>query len=206
MESSGPPMGPRQEKLGSPQAEELGKGQARGRSTLGCFWCPPCKAAAQPVMDMFPLLCPLSSPSAPGVFLCPNSISSLPASPLCNCPLSQECLCNQVTSGSHPHLTAPTSASPVRYNPSQLAGPSPQEECGEREQVRGRERPLLSPAGVGRGSLAGRSSGGAGSGGEASLMSQWVKNPLPIQETWVQSQGGEDPWRRKWQPIPLFLS
>ena len=128
---------------------------------------PPCKAAAQPVMDMFPLLCPLSSPSAPGVFLCPNSLSSLPASPLCNCPLSQESLCNQVTSGSHPHLTAPTSASPVRYNPSQLAGPSPQEECGERERVRGRERPLLSPAGVGRGSLAGRSSGGAGSGGEA---------------------------------------
>lgn len=110
-------------------------------STLGCFWCPPCKAAAQPVMDILPLLCPLSSPSAPGVFLCPNSLSSLPASPLCNCPLSQGLLCNQVTSGSHPHLTAPTSASPVRYNPSQLAGPSPQEECGERERVRGREGP-----------------------------------------------------------------
>lgn len=153
-------MGPRQEKLGSPQAGELGKGWARGGSTLGCFWCPPCKAAAQPVMDTSPLLCPLSSPSAPGIFLCPNSLSSLSASPLCNYPLSQGLLCNQVTSGSHPHLAAPTSASPVRYNPAQLAGPSPQEGCGERERVRGRERPLLTPAGAGRGSLGGRSSGG----------------------------------------------
>ena len=33
--------------------------------------------------------------------------------------------------------------------------------------MRGRERPLLSPAGAERGSLAGRSSGGAGSAGEA---------------------------------------
>ena len=109
MESSGPPMGPRQEKLGSPQAEELGKGQAGGRSTLGCFWCPPCKAAAQPVMDMFPLLCPLSSPSAPGVFLCPNSLSSLPASPLCNCPCPRS---PYVTKS--PRAPIPTSQLPPR--------------------------------------------------------------------------------------------
>ena len=25
------------------------------------------------------------------------------------------------------------------------------------------------------------------------------------QETLVQSLGGEDPWRRQWQPIPVFL-
>ena len=171
-------MGPRQEKLGSPQAGELGNGQARGGSTLGCFWCPPCKAAAQPVMDTSPLLCPLSSPSAPGIFLCPNSLSSLSASPLCNYPLSQGLLCNQVTSGSHPHLAAPTSSSPVRYNPSQLAGPSPQEECGERERVRGRERPLLTPAGAGRGSLGGRSSAGeALAHGLLSGDSSWLSVP-----------------------------
>ena len=29
---------------------------------------------------------------------------------------------------------------------------------------------------------------------------------LPIiQETWVQSLGWEDPWRREWQPTPIFL-
>ena len=28
---------------------------------------------------------------------------------------------------------------------------------------------------------------------------------LLIQETWVQSLGQEDPWRRKWQPTPVFL-
>ena len=26
-----------------------------------------------------------------------------------------------------------------------------------------------------------------------------------MQETWVQSLGREDPWRRKWQPTPVFL-
>ena len=26
-----------------------------------------------------------------------------------------------------------------------------------------------------------------------------------MQETWVQPLGREDPWRRKWQPTPLFL-
>ena len=32
---------------------------------------------------------------------------------------------------------------------------------------------------------------------------------LPMQETWemwVQSLGWKDPWRRKWQPTPVFLS
>ena len=35
-----------------------------------------------------------------------------------------------------------------------------------------------------------------------------VKNPLPMQEMqemWVRSLDGEDPWRRKWQPTPVFL-
>ena len=27
-----------------------------------------------------------------------------------------------------------------------------------------------------------------------------------MQETWVPSLGWEDPWRRKWQPTPVFLS
>ena len=26
-----------------------------------------------------------------------------------------------------------------------------------------------------------------------------------MQETWVQFLGGEDPWRRKWQPTPVLL-
>ena len=28
---------------------------------------------------------------------------------------------------------------------------------------------------------------------------------LPTQETWVQFLGREDPWRRAWQPTPVFL-
>ena len=32
-----------------------------------------------------------------------------------------------------------------------------------------------------------------------------VKNWLAIQETRVQFLGWEDPWRRAWQPIPVFL-
>ena len=32
-----------------------------------------------------------------------------------------------------------------------------------------------------------------------------VKNLPAIQETWVQSLSQEDPWRREWQPIPIFL-
>ena len=32
-----------------------------------------------------------------------------------------------------------------------------------------------------------------------------VKNLLAMQETQVQSLGGEIPWRRKWQHTPVFL-
>ena len=39
----------------------------------------------------------------------------------------------------------------------------------------------------------------------AFLVVQTVKNLPAMQETWVQSLGGEDPWRRKWQPTPVFL-
>ena len=42
----------------------------------------------------------------------------------------------------------------------------------------------------------------------ASWMSQWVENSPAIQktqETRVRSLGREDPWRRKWQPTPVFL-
>ena len=38
-------------------------------------------------------------------------------------------------------------------------------------------------------------------------MAQWVNNLPAIQdtqETGVRSLGGEDPWRRKWQPTPVF--
>ena len=33
------------------------------------------------------------------------------------------------------------------------------------------------------------------------LVAQMVKNPLAMQETWVE----KIPWRRKWQPTPVFL-
>ena len=39
----------------------------------------------------------------------------------------------------------------------------------------------------------------------ASLGAQWERILLPMQETWVQSLGWEIPWRRKWQPTPVFL-
>ena len=39
----------------------------------------------------------------------------------------------------------------------------------------------------------------------ASLVAQTVKNLPAMQETWVQSLGWEDPWRREWLPIPAFL-
>ena len=39
----------------------------------------------------------------------------------------------------------------------------------------------------------------------ASLVAQVVKNLPAMQETQVQSLGREDPWRRKWQPTPVFL-
>ena len=32
-----------------------------------------------------------------------------------------------------------------------------------------------------------------------------VKNSPAMQETWVPSLGGKIPWRRKWQPTPVFL-
>ena len=35
----------------------------------------------------------------------------------------------------------------------------------------------------------------------ASLVAQMVKNPPAMQKTWV----GNIPWRRAWQPTPLFL-
>ena len=36
-------------------------------------------------------------------------------------------------------------------------------------------------------------------------LAQMVKNLPAIQETRVQSLDQEDPWRRKWQPTPVFL-
>ena len=38
-----------------------------------------------------------------------------------------------------------------------------------------------------------------------SLVAQMVKRLPAMQETWVQSLGGEDPRKRKWQPTPVFL-
>ena len=32
-----------------------------------------------------------------------------------------------------------------------------------------------------------------------------IKNPPAMQETWVQSLGWEDPWRREWLHTPIFL-
>ena len=39
----------------------------------------------------------------------------------------------------------------------------------------------------------------------ASVVAQLVKNPPAVQETQVHSLGGEDPWRRKWQPTLVLL-
>ena len=39
----------------------------------------------------------------------------------------------------------------------------------------------------------------------ASLVTQLVKNPPAVQETWVQSLGGNIPWRREGQPTPVLL-
>ena len=39
----------------------------------------------------------------------------------------------------------------------------------------------------------------------ASLVDQKVKNPPAVQETRVWSLGWTNPWRRKWQPTPVFL-
>ena len=37
------------------------------------------------------------------------------------------------------------------------------------------------------------------------LVAQMVKNSPAMWETWVQSWAGKIPWRRKWQPTPVFL-
>ena len=39
----------------------------------------------------------------------------------------------------------------------------------------------------------------------ASLVAETVRNRPAKRETWVPSLGWEDPWRRKWQPTPVFL-
>ena len=39
----------------------------------------------------------------------------------------------------------------------------------------------------------------------ASLVAQRVKHLPVMQKTQVRSLGWEDPWRRKWQPTPVFL-
>ena len=39
----------------------------------------------------------------------------------------------------------------------------------------------------------------------ASLVAQRLKHLPAMQETWVWSLGWEDPLRRKWQRIPVFL-
>ena len=39
----------------------------------------------------------------------------------------------------------------------------------------------------------------------ASLVTQMVKNLPVMQETWVSPWVGKIPWRRAWQPTPLFL-
>ena len=41
--------------------------------------------------------------------------------------------------------------------------------------------------------------------GCASLMVQLVKNLPAMWETWVRCQVGKIPWRRAWQPTPVFL-
>ena len=38
-----------------------------------------------------------------------------------------------------------------------------------------------------------------------SLVAQRVKNLPAMWETWFQSLGQEDPWRRAWQPTLVFL-
>ena len=38
-----------------------------------------------------------------------------------------------------------------------------------------------------------------------SLVAQWERIRLPMQGTWVRSLSQNIPWRRKWQPTPVFL-
>ena len=42
-------------------------------------------------------------------------------------------------------------------------------------------------------------------GGRASLAAQMVKNLPEVQETRVHPWVGKIPWKRVWQPIPVFL-
>ena len=37
------------------------------------------------------------------------------------------------------------------------------------------------------------------------MVAETVKNLPAMQETQVRSLGKEDPWRKKWLPIPVFL-
>ena len=37
------------------------------------------------------------------------------------------------------------------------------------------------------------------------IIAQLIKNPPAVWETWVLSWGGKIPWRRAWQPTPVFL-
>ena len=39
----------------------------------------------------------------------------------------------------------------------------------------------------------------------ASLVAQMVRNPTVMRETWVDPWVGKIPWRRAWQPTPVFL-
>ena len=39
----------------------------------------------------------------------------------------------------------------------------------------------------------------------ASSVAQTVNNLPEMQEIWIQSLGGEIPWRKKWPPTPVFL-
>ena len=36
-------------------------------------------------------------------------------------------------------------------------------------------------------------------------MAQKVKNPPAMRETWFDLWAGKIPWRRAWQPTPVFL-
>ena len=40
---------------------------------------------------------------------------------------------------------------------------------------------------------------------KASLAAQMVKNLSAMQETWFDPWVGKIPWRRNWQPTPVFL-
>jgi len=37
------------------------------------------------------------------------------------------------------------------------------------------------------------------------LITQMVKNPPAVQETWVQSLARNIPWSKAWQPTPVFF-